>query len=146
MTREFTKPLVVRCPGCGSSNVFNQPYAYHAGFGNQGFLYNETGNCTLVWSSFDPDYEALVGRWHPWALTEEQRTLIENALKPAPDGTRWLFDNPARCLKCGHPISGSIRSTIYYLQYENSPDVGLQGQATNSGFRFKDVLRSANKD
>ena len=51
MTREYTKPVVVPCTHCGASNVFNQPYAYHAGFGDQGFLYSESGTCTLVWNS-----------------------------------------------------------------------------------------------
>jgi len=39
---------------CGFDNSFDQPYPFHAGFSNAGFLYNEAGNLTLVWSSFDP--------------------------------------------------------------------------------------------
>src|SRR3989442_4520266 len=70
MKGEVTKPLIVSCSDCGFANVFNQPYAYHARFGDQGFLYNEAGNCTLMWSSFDPDYEAIVGKKNPWSLTD----------------------------------------------------------------------------
>src|SRR5208283_3069572 len=106
MTREYTKPVVVPCKHCGASNVFNQRYAYHAGFGDQGFLYSEAGTCTLVWSAYDPDFEALVGKHNPWVLSREKQQILENALQPAPDGSRWLFSNPARCLTCGHPISG----------------------------------------
>ena len=89
--------IVVTCPECGFDNVFQQPYPYHAGLANQGFLYNEAGNCTLTWSSFDPDYVAIAGQKHPWALNEPERHELENRLSPAPDGTRWLFRNPARC-------------------------------------------------
>jgi len=28
----------LRCPTCGHANNFDQPYAYHAGFSDQGFL------------------------------------------------------------------------------------------------------------
>ena len=125
MKREVTKPLVVSCSHCGFVNVFNQPYAYHAGFGDQGFLYNESGNCTLTWSAFDPDYEAIVDKKNPWMLTAADRQLLEDSLQSAPDGGRWLFRNPARCMKCGHPISGPITDTIYYLRYDSSVDADI---------------------
>lgn len=137
MKREETKPLIMTCPQCKFLNVFNQPYAYHAGFGDKGFLYNEPGNRTLVWSVYDPAYIAIVGGKNPWALASEDRQRIENALKPSPDGTRWLFSNSARCLKCGHSISGPMGETIYYLEYEGSVNVDPHG---NSGRGFKDVL------
>jgi hypothetical protein len=138
MTREYTKPLVVPCPHCGGSNVFNQPYAYHAGFGDQGFLYNGPGTCTLIWSAYDPEFEALVGRHNPWALSREKQRTVEEALQPAPDGSRWLFSNPARCRTCGHAISGPMGETIYYLEYEVSIDVDPLG---HPGAGLKDVLR-----
>ena len=122
MNRVATKPLIIACPKCAFKNVFKQPYAYHAGFGNQGFLYNESGNCTLTWDSYDPDYVEVVGRKHPWGLTATERHRLEGSLAPAPDGSRWLFQNSARCMKCGHPISEPITDTIYYLRYEGSVD------------------------
>jgi hypothetical protein len=91
---------------------FEQPYRYHAGFGNEGFLYNDAGNLTLAWSSFGPAYEAIVGKWHPWTLTTEQQALLESMLHEAPAGGTWRFANPARCLKCASPISGPITKTI----------------------------------
>lgn len=124
MKREVAKPVVVKCTKCGFENVFNQPYPYHAGFGNQGFLYNEKGNRTLIWSSFDPDYERVVGKNHPWALGSESQKQLESALLPDPNGGGcWLFSNPARCLKCGSPISEPIGSNIYYLNYDESIDL-----------------------
>ena len=139
MSREYIKPVVVTCSHCGASNVFNQPYVYHAGFGDQGFLYSELGTCTLVWSAFDPDFESLVGKHNPWVLSREKQQIVEDALQPAPDGSRWLFSNPARCLTCGHPISGPMIETIYYLEYEHSINVDPLG---HPGVGFKDVLKT----
>jgi hypothetical protein len=112
--------IVVKCPSCGNENAFDQPYAFHAGFADEGFLYNEAGDLTLTWSSFDPAYEAIVGEHHPWALTPDQRLSLEAALRPAPHGGRWRFDNPARCTSCKEPISGPISKTIYFLVYPDS--------------------------
>ena len=137
MKREYTAPLSVKCPQCGHQNVFNQPYAYHAGFGNQGFLYNETGTCTLIWSSFDPAYEALVGQKHPWVLGPKDQKALEEALRPSPDGTRWLFSNPARCTECGHSIGEPIGSNVHYLEYDGSVDLDPHGDPSRG---FKDIL------
>jgi hypothetical protein len=126
MKREVAKPLVVSCAKCNFLNVFNQPYRYHAGFSDQGFLYSEGGNCTLIWSCFDPAYEAIVGSKNPWALIEGDRAKLEESLLPAPDGSRWLFRNPARCTKCKHQIGGSITETIYYLEFDGSINTDLK--------------------
>jgi hypothetical protein len=137
----YIQPMVtVNCSACGFKNDFEQPYPFHAGFGNQGFLYNDAGNLALVWSSFDPAYEAIVGNWHPWALTTEQQTNFEKALREAPSGGRWRFSNPARCLKCAKPISGPITETIYYFQYPGSVDADRSpGERRLKGFLHGDV-------
>ena len=114
--------IVVTCPSCGHGTVFQMPWPFHAGYGDQGFLYNEAGDRTLIWSSFDPDYQAAVGSKPPWALTDEERQKFEDRLPPAPSGGRWLFRNPARCVRCGNPISGPITETTYYLRYDGSVD------------------------
>jgi hypothetical protein len=113
--------MIITCRACGTANEFEQPYAYHAGFANQGFLYNDDGDLTLVWSSFDPAYEAVVGPHHPWALTDAQRETFEKQLSPAPRGGRWRFANPPRCTRCRESIGSPIRgSNIYYLVYPGS--------------------------
>ena len=112
--------MVITCDACGVRNEFAQPYPYHAGFANQGFLYNDAGNSTLVWSSFDPAYEEIVGTIHPWALSEELRTQLEASLPAAPQGGRWRFTNPARCNKCQSEISPPMGDNIYYLEYPDS--------------------------
>lgn len=114
--------LVVVCGNCGYENVFNQPYPYHAGFGDQGFLYNEEGNLTLIWSSYDKTYSKLFPKIHPWMLTPEQRKKLENMLVSVPKGGRWRFANVARCLRCGNKIMGELLNNIYYIQYDGSID------------------------
>jgi hypothetical protein len=132
--------VTITCASCGHPNHFEQPYPFHAGFGNQGFLYNDAGNLTLVWSSFDPAYEAIVGKLHPWSLTMEQRALLEGALRDAPTGGRWRFVNPARCLKCANAISGPITETIYYLRFPGSVDADSESEEP----RLKEFLLLGN--
>ena len=113
---------LVPCRSCRLVNVFKQPYQYHAGFGNQGFLYNDAGTLTLVWSSYDAAYDAIVGHRHPWALTTELQHKLEARLLPAPTGGSWRFSNPPRCRFCGHAIGEPIGTNIYYLFYDGSID------------------------
>ena len=115
----------IDCLACGHKNGFDQPYPYHAGFGDQGFLYNDDGNLTLIWSAFDPAYTSVVGGWNPWALTLEQQARFEEALPLAPSGGSWRFSNPARCEKCKGPISDPMARTIYYLVYPGSVNAEL---------------------
>ena len=141
MSREYIKPLIVPCGRCGNTNIFNQPYAYHAGFGDQGFLYDDDGHLTLVWSCFDPAFEAVVGRQNAWALGPEDQRTFEDALIPAPSGGRWRFSNPPRCLRCSNPIGKPMGSNVMYFVYDGSivTDYGpgrreLRGQVrTESG-------------
>jgi hypothetical protein len=129
----------VTCNACGNENAFAQPYRYHAGFGDQGFLYNDAGTLTLVWSSYDPAYVALVGRVHPWMLTETQRSLLEEALAPAPKGGHWRFRNPPRCTRCGAPIGEAPSARdIYFLKYPGSIDLDMKDASVS----FSSVLRA----
>jgi hypothetical protein len=118
--REYIKPLTVVCRSCGHSHYFNQPYAYHAGFADQGFLYNDDGDLTLVWSAFDSAHEEIVGPSNPWVLSSEQKRRLEDWLPPAPRGGRWRFPNPARCAECKKEISAPMGSNIYYLVFDGS--------------------------
>lgn len=116
----YLKNTIIKCSACGRANIFNQPYPYHAGFSDQGFLYNDAGNLTLTWSCYDPAFERAVGSGTPWTLTLAQQRKLENALLPAPSGGRWRFSNPARCLNCSAEISGPMTRCIYYLLYDGS--------------------------
>ncbi len=118
--------IVVTCPRCGHQNWFAQPYPYHAGYSQQGFLYNETGTCTLTWSTFDHEYAALTGGHQPWALSQAEQQSLEERLPLSPDGSRWSFRDPARCLHCRAPISGPVTDTVYYLRYPCAVDRDLR--------------------
>jgi len=135
--REYVKPFTITCRKCGHMNIFEQPYAYHAGFGNQGFLYSDEGNLTLVWGSYDPDWQKIVGRAHAWATTEEKRKAFEDWLQPAPKGGKWSFKNPGRCLECHAEIIDPIEKNIYYVLYSGS--IVVDGH--NSG-SLKDLART----
>ncbi len=118
---EFTKPFSINCRKCRPLNVFNQPYAYHAGFGDQGFLYNDDGNLTLTWSVYDSEFSRIVGNVNPWVLHDSKKVkTFEDWLPNAPHGGRWRFGNAARCLSCKAEISPPMGPNIYYLLYDGS--------------------------
>jgi len=131
--------VIVSCKHCGEVTNLEQPHPYHAGFGNEGFLYDDAGTCTLVWSSFDPDYTQLIGQKHPWTLTSEEQRKVEEALAAAPNGGRWRFSNPPRCASCGKPIGRPITEDIYYLlfpgscEFDRPPEVGLRHAMRDTG-------------
>jgi hypothetical protein len=111
---------IIPCKVCGKDNVFDQPYRYHAGFSNLGFLYNESGDLTFVWASYDPLMRRLFPGKPPWALDSTEQQTFEGLLKPAPSGGHWKFTNPARCLHCAGPISPPMMQDIYYVLYPGS--------------------------
>ena len=136
-SRKQEKTLIA-CKKCGHQNPFSQPYPFHAGFANQGFLYNDAGNLTLVWSSFDEAYEDIVGNKHPWALNEEDRSKLEEMLMLAPSGGHWSFSNPARCLQCGNPIKEPMEKDISYLFYDGSINADYHG---DNDVSFSDFIK-----
>jgi hypothetical protein len=139
MPRDFTTHPIKHCAHCGFQLSFGQSYAFHAGFGNCGFLYNDAGDESFIWSSFDPDYIALVGQCHPWMLNEEQRARVEQALLPSPSGGSWRFSNPARCPQCAEPISGPIGQQIMGLAFDRRQ--ALDNQNPPLEFPFRTFLK-----
>jgi hypothetical protein len=132
-------PLVVPCGQCGHANTFPQPYPYHAGFGDTVFLYNDAGNCTLAWGTYDLAYEAMVGRGDPWQPTPARQAALEARLPVSPKGDRWRFANPARCAACGHPLrQPMITGERYYLEYPDSIILGRAGLPSH----LEDYLKS----
>jgi hypothetical protein len=128
----------MKCKHCGKHNVFDQPYAYHAGFSDQGFLYNDAGTLTLVWGMFDPVFNELFPDDTLWTLKAANRQRFEKMLPPAPTGGQWRFRNPARCTFCTKPISKPMLHSVHYLIYPNSI-------VTDEGYRFrlKEYLNTA---
>jgi len=142
--------LIVKCAKCGGDTVFDQPYAYHAGFSDSGFMYSDSGHFTLTWNPNDPAMKAFKGMdaypsvahcFPPKEKSEQEldikmRRSFEHALPPAPDGTRWRFENPARCIHCSEPIAGSMFQTVYYLVYPGSISTDLTG-----GIKLSEYLK-----
>jgi hypothetical protein len=122
MKRDFATHPVKRCPGCSTEWSFDRSYGFHAGFSNLGFLYDETGQHVLAWSSFDSDYVRLAGEKHPWTLDDADRARVEASLRPSPSGRRWGFAYPARCPGCRAPISGPMTATIMGLALGSSDE------------------------
>lgn len=120
MTNGLPDKLALRCPRCNRDNNFDQPYAYHAGFSDQGFMYSDSGHCTLVYSDYDPVIKRFFPIGSRFSEDGALRERFEQALRQAPDGGRWRFSNPARCLYCSGPISGTNLQQIYYLVYPDS--------------------------
>jgi hypothetical protein len=122
MNASSPKPqLKVRCSACGKETAFDQPYAYHAGFSDQAFLYDDAGTLTLVFSAYDKEFLSVFGHSMPWTVEdEEKKRKFEDSLPPAPSGGRWRFSNPARCPHCGAQISGPMKECLYYLIYPGS--------------------------
>jgi hypothetical protein len=120
--------MIISCPNCGAACEFAQPFAYHAGFGDTAFLYNESGNCTLVWGVYDAAYIALTGDRDPWQPSTEVQQDLESRLPASPHGDRWSFSSPARCKVCKHPIGGPLSSgDLYYLEFPGSIILGRAG-------------------
>ena len=128
-----TKRLKISCPDCHKETVFDQPYAYHAGFSDQGFLYDDGGTLTLVFEAYDPKFASVFGHRMPWTKEDDaKRKEFEDSLPPAPSGGRWRFRNPARCPHCQAKLSGPITECIYYLIYPGSVIVRDLREITNA--------------
>lgn len=123
--------IKLTCEKCKTVYDIDQPHPYHAGFSELGFLYCNKCPNVLIWNIFDPIYaeitEKKVFRGHfpkvetfefipPWELEPEDHKSVENALKPCPCGGQFKFENKLLCLKCQHPLAGSILDTIYYYK------------------------------
>jgi hypothetical protein len=127
--------LTIDCKQCGQKNRFDQPYPYHAGFTDQGFLYDDAGTLTLVWSMLDPVLNELFPDQPLWTLSLLNRRRFEKLLVPAPSGGRWRFRNPARCIHCGKPISDPMLRSVHYLLYPGSIRTDRDRE-----FKLKDYL------
>jgi hypothetical protein len=114
------EPFRLECSHCGRVNQFEQPYAYHAGFSDLCFFYNETGDRTLVWSTFDPMFAELVGEQSTWQLTPELAARLESLLPPSPTGSRWGAGYPGRCLDCGSRLTPPMGESVYFVIYPGS--------------------------
>src|SRR4051794_13458837 len=90
--------MVGRCNHCNTELHFQQ---YHAGFGDQGYMYCDQDSTVVTWSSYDPTYSSLSDRTHPWVLDDDAKRRVEDAIIECPHGGRFRFDALPRCPHCG---------------------------------------------
>jgi hypothetical protein len=107
----------IDCPKCHRTFHTNQEYAYHAGFGNVGFLYCDSCPNLVVFGSFDPDYRKIVGRKvHPWVLGPFKRWRVERRLKPCSCGGHFRFGAKPRCPLCNQAIPSILPDAIHFIE------------------------------
>jgi hypothetical protein len=85
-----------------------------------GFLYDDAGTSTLVWSTLDPAYQQMFGEERPWNLSPEQQAEFEARLRSAPSGGRWRFANQPRCPHCRAAVSLPMTEGDLCLVYDGS--------------------------
>ena len=107
--------MTLTCPGCHKVLRLRQPYPYHAGFGEEGFLYCDRDATVLTFSEFDRGFQRIIPNKVPWGLTPEDRSRVEQSLKSCPCGGRFLFKNSAKCPHCGTVLRRGITKDIYYI-------------------------------
>jgi len=106
----------INCPECHNTFSVPRKYAYHAGFGNVGFLYCEACPNLVVFSSFDPRYTRIAGEVHPWMLNFIKKWKVEGALMPCPCGGRFRFAAKPRCPLCNEPVPAILPDAIHFIE------------------------------
>lgn len=106
--------LSCRCDACGQTFLAK---SFHTGWGGETYFYSESGRFTL--STYLRVGEARIGHAEPEYPTMQ---TLEDALPNAPDGTKFLYSNPFRCLHCAAPYVNfqahpALRKSEYYGLY-----------------------------
>ena len=137
------KKLEIRCPRCEKRLTFEQGQLYNSRHTDQGFMYSHSGRYALIWSWSDPVISTHFPEYKKWLMNEEFCEQFEKALTPAPDGTRWGFANPLRCLHCKGQIAGAfIEQSDYFIPLgsvvtDRGNKLNLQSCLLTSGIRSK---------
>jgi hypothetical protein len=106
---------VIKQTECGSCRRAFDYQQFHAGFGDQGFMYGAAEGTVLTWSAFDPAYRGLVDAL-PWMLTEDQKRRVESEIKPGFSDEPFGFDNVPRCPHCHQPVDNLLdQSRAYFV-------------------------------
>ncbi len=113
--------LSCECDACHRTFLVR---SFHAGMGEQAYLYSGSGRHTLIVAGHvagapvplaEPDAAALAS--------------LEAALPPAPDGTRFAYRNPFRCPHCAAPYidfaahPGEREAEYYGLYFPDTPPI-----------------------
>ena len=104
------------CPSCHKKLTLKQSRPYHAGFSNLGFLYCDECPTILEFSTYNPEYVAVVGDKHPWELSHEEKQRLEQNLAPCPNGGRFRFNAQPRCPHCGASLAALVPDAIHFIE------------------------------
>lgn len=139
----------LKCPRCFKTIHLKQKYPYHAGFSDQGFLYCNLCPNILLFSSYDPEFEKLVGKTKiPWSLSLEEKRKIESQLRPCPCGGRFRFDAYPRCPHCNKNVQSLLPDNIHFIEFGKVIDADKEDVwiCENKGARFCSVQASKESD
>ena len=73
--------------------------SFHAGFGNTGYMYSDSGRFTMTIPNNINGSPPALGKVNKKALKD-----LEESLPKAPDGTLFKYLNPLRCPHCSEPF------------------------------------------
>jgi len=80
-------------------------------------LYCDQTAAILKFSSYNKKYIAILGKHiHPWALSDEEKQRVEDALKPCPSGGRFRFGALPRCPKCQAELPDVLEDDIHFIE------------------------------
>jgi hypothetical protein len=103
---------VGRCRHCDNEIRFER---YHAGFGDQGYMYCDRDSTVVTWSAYEPAYAAIAGNVNPWVLGDDAKRRVEDAVVECPHGGRFSFDALPRCPHCGSELPELAADPIYFV-------------------------------
>jgi hypothetical protein len=101
-----------RCPHCERELEYER---YHAGFGDQGYLYCDQDATVVTWNSYDPTYSGLVGDTHPWMLDDQQKSRVERSVIACPSGGAFRFSANPRCPYCMGELPELKKDPIFFV-------------------------------
>jgi hypothetical protein len=99
------------CSNCAKTFTYDE---FHAGFGDQGYLYCDSDETIVTWDSLSPDYIAIVGEVHPWMLDRNGKRSVEAAIVDCPYGGRFAYSALPRCPFCEAELPDLTPDPIYY--------------------------------
>ena len=107
----------INCPKCHQVFSIPQKQPYHAGFGEVGAYYCDSCPNLVVFSSYDPQYQAIVGkRVHPWTLDAGKARKVERRLMRCPCGGHFRYVAEPRCPLCNETIRSILPASIYFIE------------------------------
>ncbi|OGJ48990.1 hypothetical protein A2229_00470 [Candidatus Peregrinibacteria bacterium RIFOXYA2_FULL_33_7] len=108
----FNLSILMICPKCNKK--VKVAGAYHAGFGDDEYLYCHNCSKTLLIFIYDKIYNYLINGDFSWKLSNTSKNLIEKNLQDCDCGGNFRFNLEPRCPNCHKSLQELIPNEIYY--------------------------------